>query len=603
MAFDLFKLAGSVFINTEDANKSLSKTDTKAQNFGKTLGKVAGVGLSVGTAVVGMGVAATGALVDMSKNASDTTDEIDKMSQRLGLSTTAYQELDYVLGQAGVDINSFQTGMKSLLKNMDGAKDGTKAAFENFEKLGVSVVDSNGKLRSQEEVLFEVITAFQAMKDGAEKSRLAQELFGKQGQEIIPLLNSESGSFEKLVQKANDLGLVLEEDVIKNGVKLHDDLDSLEKSFGMLKTTLGGALMPIISQLVEFLVERMPMVQEIIAKLSPVAQVFFDTLIPVLEEMVDQLMPVFEEIMLTLQPLFSELIGAIMPVLVELLQKVLPVLVEIIQKIAPVAVELLIQLIPLIDALLPILDPIIEQSLVLLDLLVPIITHILPPLITMVAKLITTAMPLITMILDQALSLVPFLVSLITNNVLPIIDNILLALGGLVDFVSNVLTGNFEEAGYSLLQFFEGILGALGDIVYGAINIVIDAINYAIKSVANALDKIPDDVPILGSFKFSPPQIPRIPMLEEGGTLMSGGSVLVGEKAPEILDLPAGARVRPLDNLGTMSKEDMRDAMIEALQSVGISLELSADSDAMFKDIISQNTIYKNRHNGASALA
>lgn len=605
MAFDLFKLAGSIFIDTDKANESLSKTDKKAQNFGKTLGKAAGVAAGVGTALVGMGVAATKSLIEVSVNASETADNIDKLSQRLGLSREAYQELDFVLAQAGVDITSFQTGMKSLLKNMDGVSEGNKTATENFEKLGVSVLNANGTLRTQEEVLFDTVRAFQSMEDSAEKSRLAQELFGKQGQEIIPLLNSESGSFDELINKANELGLVLSDDVVDAGVEMHDLLNQLQRSFDMLKTSLGGAIMPLINDLLQFVVENMPFVQETIAKLQPVAQSFFDMLVPMLKQVIAELLPVFEELIITIQPQLAELVSAVMPILIELMHKLLPFAIQLIQKLLPVLVDIMIAFLPLIEGLIPLLDPIIDCTLELVDVLLPVLVDLLPKIIQFLTVLIADAIvPLVNVVMGNLAHALNFLIGLIVDNVMPSINDLFGAFKGLLDFIVGVFTGDFERAWGGIKDFILGILKSIGNSLVNTVNGIIDTINKLTSEVSKTLKNIPSNVPIIGGFKLDVPQIPRIPMLELGGTLTSAGSVLVGEKAPEILDLPRGARVTPLDKIGTsITKEDITDAFKEALMSVGINLELSANSDAIFDNVVKANTEYRRRHNGASALA
>ena len=43
----------------------------------------------------------------------------------------------------------------------------------------------------------------------AEKARLANELFGRSGSELMPLLNGEAGSIEAMKEQAHELGLVL----------------------------------------------------------------------------------------------------------------------------------------------------------------------------------------------------------------------------------------------------------------------------------------------------------------------------------------------------------------------------------------------------------
>ena len=92
-------------------------------------------------------------------NAAGTADRIDKLAAKSGLSKTAFQEWDYVMGQNGMSIEKMQTGMKTLVQQMDGVQDGSKKSIEMFDALGVSVQNSDGSLRSQEEVMEETIMA------------------------------------------------------------------------------------------------------------------------------------------------------------------------------------------------------------------------------------------------------------------------------------------------------------------------------------------------------------------------------------------------------------------------------------------------------------
>ena len=71
---------------------------------------VKGVAAAIGAAMAAIGAAAVKAgkeLYDMVDDVAAAGDNIDKMSQRLGLSTEAYQDWDYMLSQSGVDITAF----------------------------------------------------------------------------------------------------------------------------------------------------------------------------------------------------------------------------------------------------------------------------------------------------------------------------------------------------------------------------------------------------------------------------------------------------------------------------------------------------------------
>ena len=111
---DLFKLVGSVFIDTDQANDSLQKTDEKAQKTGTSFKDIAGKAAKVGTAVVGASAAAVGGIVSLANNAASAADEIDKGSIRMGISTDYYQQLGYAAGQSGVEMGTLEKAAKKL---------------------------------------------------------------------------------------------------------------------------------------------------------------------------------------------------------------------------------------------------------------------------------------------------------------------------------------------------------------------------------------------------------------------------------------------------------------------------------------------------------
>ncbi len=263
---ELFKLFGTILVDNKEALNSISQTDGKAKGLMDSVGggikAVAGAAVAVGAAAS----AGAAAMYGMATKAAAATDTIDKMSQKIGVSRTAYQELDFVLSQSGTSVDKMQSGMKSLTTAIDGVSTGNKAAIENFQKLGVSAVDANGKLRNQEDVLFDTIAAFQKMEDGTEKARLAQELFGRTGTELMPLLNGQAGSMEEMRKQAHELGLVLADDAVDAGVKFTDTIDQMKRSFGAAATQVGVKLMPIIQQAASWVIANMPMIQKVVGK-------------------------------------------------------------------------------------------------------------------------------------------------------------------------------------------------------------------------------------------------------------------------------------------------------------------------------------------------
>lgn len=252
----------------EDAEKQIKGFKEHVKDAGKDvdanfarMGGAIESAMKIGAAAA---VVAGVAIYEFASKTAETADNIDKMSQRLGLSRQAYQELDYVLSQSGSNIDSFGMGVKSLLANMDSANEGNATAAANFAALGVSVSDASGALRSQEEVLQDVIVAFQAMENGSEKNRLATELFGRAGQDIIPLLNAEAGRFEELTAKANELGLIMSDDAVNAGVEFTDTLDTLQRSIGAVGNEIGAELMPYVTDAMQYIIDHMPEIKSTI---------------------------------------------------------------------------------------------------------------------------------------------------------------------------------------------------------------------------------------------------------------------------------------------------------------------------------------------------
>lgn len=89
---ELFRLFGSVLIDDKEAIKTLKGVDDKGKSTAQKFGDIAKKGAVIGTALVGAGVAAGGALLGMATKSAATTDRVDKLSQKIGLSREGFQE-------------------------------------------------------------------------------------------------------------------------------------------------------------------------------------------------------------------------------------------------------------------------------------------------------------------------------------------------------------------------------------------------------------------------------------------------------------------------------------------------------------------------------
>ena len=246
---NVFELAASLTLNTNDFDNKLNDSEKKASGFGNALVTAGKVGATAVTALATGAVALGSGIAAATKQTAEYGDNIDKMSQKLGLSAQAYQEWDYVLGQAGGDINSMSTGLKTLTNKIDDAKNGSATAQAMFEQLGISM-DDLGNM-SREQVFEAAISGFQGMADSTERAALANDLFGKSGQELTPLFNSSIEDTQKLKEAASELGFVLSDDSVKAAASYMDALDTMKRTIGGVKNALMAEFLPSLTSVMQ----------------------------------------------------------------------------------------------------------------------------------------------------------------------------------------------------------------------------------------------------------------------------------------------------------------------------------------------------------------
>ena len=587
---EIFKLFGSIFVNTDAADESMKKTEKGAENVATKLGAGIQTAAKWGSAIVAGAAAATTAVVGLATDAAGTADEIDKMSQKIGISNEAYQEWSYVMGQNGMDVEKLSVGMKTLVSQMDSAASGTASAQENFDKLGISIYDSTGQLKDQETILNETMHALADMENGTEKARLATELFGKAGIEMMPMLNQGSGAMDELTQRAHDLGLIMSDEAVTAGVTLGDTIDDIKDSFSMIGTNLGSAVIPIIQQFADLIIANMPMIQSAIGSLAPILVEVASTFLPVVTELAQTLLPIVIELINQLLPVITEIAAAILPVFVDLINMILPPLVEIIQTVLPPLLSIITSLMPLLTTVIELLTPILNLFISLIQPIVELVVAALQPLIEILVELLNSTLEPLIPIIEFVAQLLTDTLGAAIDGLMPVIDGIMQAFGGLIDFITGVFAGDWEKAWSGVVNVFSGIFSGIVGMVKAPINAIITGINSVFSSIGSI--EIPDWVPGIGGATFS---LPQIPMLWKGGNIIEEGTVMVGEKGPELLELPRGARVTPLDGneVQTLDYNMLLMIIVEAIRMVIPEMEqviqILPDEEGIYKIVKKKN--------------
>lgn len=207
--------------DTAAFDSGLKGADKSLQKFQQNLNKVgAAIGVALGTAVVGLTVAIGRAI--------NSADELGKAAQKIGIPVEELSKLKHAADLSGVSMESLQRTVRRLAGNMsDAATNATSQAARSFTALGISVTNTDGTLKSTSQVITEVAGRFATMQDGAGKTAIAMNIFGRAGADLIPMLNAGKTGLNEMMQEAEQLGLVISGPTAKAAEQFNDNLTRL----------------------------------------------------------------------------------------------------------------------------------------------------------------------------------------------------------------------------------------------------------------------------------------------------------------------------------------------------------------------------------------
>lgn len=243
---NVFDLMAKISLDKSEYSQGMSEASSEGEKASSKIGGALGkAGKVAGASLVAMGTAVAGVTkvtVDGMKETASYGDIIDKTSQKLGVSAKTYQEYDYVMQLAGTTMQDMGVGLKTLTNQVGKATEGSKESADMFKKLGISMDDL--KEMSREDVFKATIAGLQGMEDSTDRARLAQELFGKSGQNLTPLFNMSNEETQKLIGNLNDMGGVMSDQAVKASADFQDAITTLGVSVKGLKNGAFAQLLP-----------------------------------------------------------------------------------------------------------------------------------------------------------------------------------------------------------------------------------------------------------------------------------------------------------------------------------------------------------------------
>ena len=222
----------------------------KVAAVGQSMEKLGGKVESVGRALQPLSTAAAGALTaigGIAYKSVSAADELNTLSNQTGISTDELQKMQYAADLVDVSVEDITGALRKMKPKM---QEGNKT----FEKLGVSVTNADGSLRSATDVFYDSIAALSQISNETERDQIAMELFGRGADSLAGIIDDGGAALKAYGQEAEELGLILSQDTIDSLNSVNDTVDKTKARVGASLAQFGAtaatALAPVLDKVV-----------------------------------------------------------------------------------------------------------------------------------------------------------------------------------------------------------------------------------------------------------------------------------------------------------------------------------------------------------------
>ena len=226
-----------------------------------------------GQKMQGLSMAAAGvvaALAGISYKAGTNADDLNTLSKVYSINTGDLQKYAVAADLVDVSVEDIAKSHVKLEKSMYSANTGSKSMQEAFDKLGVSITDSNGELKSGDAVWQETIQKLGQMENETERDAIAMQLMGKSAANLNPLIADQGETYKNLTDtlKQYDLDFV-DQETLDKANEFNDSLDTMKAIGSVAISTVGSQLAAYLAPALEKVVGWFGKVAEWLSKLSP----------------------------------------------------------------------------------------------------------------------------------------------------------------------------------------------------------------------------------------------------------------------------------------------------------------------------------------------
>lgn len=613
---DLFDLVAKLTLDSSEYEKGLGDAQKEASGAGSKIGSALGVAgktsVAAFGAIAGAAAVAGGAVVKATGDVASYGDNIDKMSQKMGLTAEAYQEWDAVMQHSGTSMETMKASMKTLA---NAAEKGNEA----FATLGIT--EEQLASMNQQEIFEATIAGLQQIEDDTQRTYLAGQLLGRGATELGALLNTSAEETQAMRDRVHELGGVMSDEAVKASAKYQDTLQDMSTAFEGMKRGIVSDFLPAVTEgmegltsimggdmtggleqlnsafdsIISGITDKLPMLIESVSTIALALSdaflsnlpKFTETGLQVIEQLGNGIAEALPDLMVTLTESFTGVLEAltnpdnlngileagiaILEGLVNGIIQALPILIDSLPVIIDNVITFVTDSIPLlIDAAIQVVMALVQALPTILEALInalpQIITSIVTGLLGMIGELVNAGIQLflalvqglpeaITQICDHLPELIDGLVNGILEGLPMIIDAGIQLFSALVENMPAIIEANIK----AIPQLIKAIIGAILkvtpkmiqagiDLMAGLAKGIVQGATKAAKAAIDAGKKVVDGVKKL--FKINSPS----KLFEQFGEFLDEG-MAIGiadnvDKVSQAMNEMRDATEAPVDDFG-----------------------------------------------------
>ena len=239
-------------------NPALEKIQASAKNAADGLKTAADKTKGFSTAAAG----ALASLLGIGYKAVTNADDLNTLAKQTGFTTEELQKMSYAADRIDVSMEDITGAMKKFKTRIDPTN-------KALQQLGVSVLDSNGNLRSGTDVFWDAIKALSSIQNETEKDQLAMDLFGKSADSLAGIIDDGGEAFTTLGDEAEGLGLILNQDTLDSLNETNDAIDTMKAQIAGIVSVIGSQVVPVVAPIVEQIGDLITGVAEKLSTLNP----------------------------------------------------------------------------------------------------------------------------------------------------------------------------------------------------------------------------------------------------------------------------------------------------------------------------------------------